>query len=239
MKRMVIVILILSTLLLAPSISGVDDSITIDPESPNGENSWYISDVYVTFHAYDPPLDSSGLAYIYYRIIETRGEEPRWERYEIEGFTTEYDFTVHLDKNGRYIVEFYAEDHAGNKGPIHSTPEIKIDKTPPTSEIIIPKDGYIYLQGEELMENPFGGTLILGGINVRVDASDETSGVNMVHFEFSDGSRVYSGDDTEEPYIYMFLKTYLKPTSCTLRVFAKDTAGNIGVEDNISFKKWL
>ncbi|HDM67084.1 MAG TPA: hypothetical protein ENG62_01695, partial [Thermoplasmatales archaeon] len=146
-KTMALLVIILIPMVSTTTI-GVDDSITIDPSEPNGENGWYISDVQVTFHAYDSPLDSSGLAYIHYRITKN-GEESEWQHYEIEGFTTEYDFTVHLSDDGVYLVEFYAEDHAGNKGPIHSTPEIRIDKTPPMSTITVPKEGYIYLNGKE------------------------------------------------------------------------------------------
>ncbi|RLF41577.1 MAG: hypothetical protein DRN12_02835 [Thermoplasmata archaeon] len=230
---------ILLLLMVTPSvIVGMDDSITIKPSTPNGDNGWYLSDVYVTFHAFDPPEDSSGLAYIYYRIIKVGEEEPPWEKYEIEGFVTRYNFTVHLAEDGRYILEFYAEDHVGNTGHIHSTSEIRIDKNSPNGNIIIPKDGYIYLFGRESFKNPFGYTLMIGSINIGVDAIDEISGIYRVHFEIQDDKGVYSGDDTTSPYNYMFLKHYALPTDCILTVNLRDIAGN-SIDIQREFVKWL
>lgn len=230
---------ILLLLIMIPSIKvAIDDSITIEPSTPNGDNGWYTSDVYVTFHAFDPPDDSSGLAYIYYRILRVGEEETPWETYEIKGFVTRYNFTVHIEEDGEYIVEFYAEDHAGNIGPIHSTSEIRIDKSLPDGDIIIPRVGYVYLFGREYFRNPFGYTLVIGSIDIKVDALDETSGIYRVHFEIRDDKTVYSGDDTTIPYEYLFLKHYIMPTNCILKVDIRDVAGNT-MDLQKEFVKWL
>ena len=89
----------------------LDDIITLDPTDPTGENGWYVDPVSVTFHAHDPPSDSSGLYCIKYRVITEDGDDdPEWETHFIDTYCTDYDFTVTLDDDGFHTVEFYAID---------------------------------------------------------------------------------------------------------------------------------
>jgi len=90
---------------------------TLNPPEPNGNNSWYVSDVKVTLNATD---DMSGVNVTYYRL---NGGE--WKTY-VEPFTIESD--------DNYVIEYYSVDNEGNVEDVKSA-EFKIDQTPPIIDL--------------------------------------------------------------------------------------------------------
>jgi hypothetical protein len=91
---------------------------TLNPPEPNGNNSWYVSDVEVTLNATD---DMSGVNATYYRI-----DGGPWMTY------TE-PFIVTTD--GEHTVQYKSVDNAGNIEDSKSV-EFKIDQTPPTIDLV-------------------------------------------------------------------------------------------------------
>ena len=56
------------------TVETLDGTITINPAEPNGNFEWYITPVYVTFHA----EDDIRLAYIYYKVTTEEQTDPNW-----------------------------------------------------------------------------------------------------------------------------------------------------------------
>ena len=94
-------------------------TISFDPPEPDGENSWYVSDVTVTLNATD---DLSGVNATYYRI---NGGE--WETYDSP-------FVISGDGDD-ILIEFYSIDNAGNQES-HKHATIDMDQTEPDIEQI-------------------------------------------------------------------------------------------------------
>jgi hypothetical protein len=219
----------------------IDDTITIDPQNPNGDHGWYITPVEITFHAYDPPVGSSGLYCIKYRIIVVGGEEElEWQTHYIDYYCTEYNYSILLSVDGIYIIEFYAIDGylAGkplNDGYIHTSQQIKIDMTKPISDIISPTKGFLYFDGNKMFEIPSERTIIIRDITIEATANDITSGIFYIHFDIEE----YESDDTTEPYTFDFQRFYIIPTACQLTISCRDIAGNIADDLSMTFIKWL
>ena len=104
-------------------VGTLDGSITINPAEPNGNFEWYITPVNVTFHA----EDDIQLAYIYYKVTTKGQEDPNWTQVDIRNeHTAKYDLTITINKDGVHTASFYAVDHVGNIGPVHTSDWIKI-----------------------------------------------------------------------------------------------------------------
>ena len=167
-KTLILVsIFLFINVIINPIITGnnfVDDTTppitthSLNPPTPDGDNSWYISDVTVTLNATD---DMSGVMKIQYRI----DEGPTWT---IPG---DYGtFIIDTDK-GNISIEYWAVDKACNE-EIHHIFTIDVDRTDPVMDMT-----YEIKEG-----NPIEGwTLIF-----NVTASDETSQMNYVRFLLND-----------------------------------------------------
>ena len=92
-------------------------NISFNPQEPDGENDWYVSNVTVTLNAYD----EDGVNVTYYRI---NSEE--WKKYT-EPFT--------LSEDGEDIlIEYYSVDNTGNVEDVkHIT--VDIDQTKPDIDL--------------------------------------------------------------------------------------------------------
>ena len=86
---------------------------TLDPPEPNGNNSWYVSDVEVTLNATD---DMSGVNRTEYRIMG--------------GTIYTYTKPFNVTDEGALTVEYRSIDYAGNVEDWKSV-EFKIDQTKP------------------------------------------------------------------------------------------------------------
>ena len=124
---------------------------SLDPETPDGDNGWYISNVTVTLNATD---DLSGVKEIRYRI-----EGGDWQSILGDNGT----FLLDVDGDD-LLIEYYAIDNAENEGEIKWF-IIDIDQASPVAQEPIwetyKEDGIWYL-------------------DFTVDAIDATSGMDRV-----------------------------------------------------------
>jgi cytochrome c len=90
-------------------------TLSFDPETPDGNNDWYVSTVTSILNATD---DVSGVNSTFYRI-----NEGLWERYE-------YPFV--LSTSNYYTVYYYSIDLAGNVEDVKSG-TCKVDGVPPVT----------------------------------------------------------------------------------------------------------
>ncbi|MCK5261436.1 MAG: hypothetical protein KAJ44_04590 [Thermoplasmatales archaeon] len=90
---------------------------TLNPPEPNGNNSWYVSDVEVTLNATD---DMSGVNVTYWKIDGGP--------YQI------YTEPINVTNDGQHTVEYRSVDYAGNVEDLKSV-EFKIDQTKPLIDL--------------------------------------------------------------------------------------------------------
>ena len=190
---------------------------TLNPVIPDGDNGWYVSPVTITLTA----TDDKGIDATYYRI-----DGGAWLKYTAP-------ITINID--GEHWIDYYSIDVTGNKEPTKSTGTFKIDLTAPTVGTAVPKEGYLYLFGNELRETISGRTIIFGGLTAEATASDATSGIYVVQFK-CDGS--IFGEDTISPYKSIMPSAFLFG-SHTLTVTAQDFAGNTATSAAIDYLKIL
>jgi len=132
---------------------------SLDPETPNGENGWYVSDVTVTLNATD---DMSGVKEIKYTINGESGN--------ISGDTGSFNVT---DDGDDIEIEYWAIDNAGNVEDKNSF-TLDIDPTIPDMD-------------EPFWEaNKVNGHWY---ILFTCNACDETSGMNRTEFFVNDNLR--------------------------------------------------
>jgi len=180
-----------------------------------GDEGWYVSKVNVTFNASDP---LSGIAFTKYKI-----DDGDWEN---------YSNGVIVGSNGTHTVYFYSVDNAGNvEGEKNFT--IKIDRKAPSVSLTVPKDGYLYLFGREILPTAFGKTKIIGKLTAVATASDTLSGIRSVNFKL-DGKLLWM--DFNSPY-QVELPGAFPRSIHTLKVTAYDNAGNSASTGEITYIK--
>jgi len=106
------------------------------------------------------------------------------------------------------------------------------DTDPPVVEIIKPENA-LYIRNKEKL--PLCKPLIIGYIDIEVEASDEESGINRVEF-YIDGELKYN--DTTEPYIWTWDERTPFRFRHTIKVIAYDEAGNYASSE-ISVRKFF
>jgi hypothetical protein len=155
----------------------LDGSITIYPVEPNGNFEWYVTPVYVTFHA----EDDIRLAYINYKVTTEGQTDPNWTQVDIRNeYTAKYNLTIKISIDGIHTAIFYAVDHVGNIGSIHTSNWIQIDMSPP--EVSLSKEKISFYE-----------------IKFTADATDITSGIHIVKFYVDDDTEP-ANEDTTFPY---------------------------------------
>jgi hypothetical protein len=175
----------------------------LDPMYPDGDNNWYTDDVDVDIIAIDPLCPdpclgtSSGVAFIYYSINGGEVET-------VEGDSVSFD----IDLEGVTLVEYWAEDNAGNvEDPF--TFEVAIDTGKPSVTLI-----YKAFQVEDGSWK----------VEFTCDAGETTSGVNRVEF--------YIGANLEKvvntPPYQMEIDWDTAYKSVQFKAVAYDNAGNSG-----------
>lgn len=163
------------------TVETLDGTITIDPAEPNGNFEWYITPVYATFHA----EDDIRLAYIYYKVTTEEQTDPNWTQVDIRNENTrKYNLTIKIDIDGVHIANFYAVDHVGNIGSIHTSHWIQIDMSFP--EVSLSKE-----------------KISLYEIKFTADATDTTSGIHTVKF-YIDNMTEPTNEDTTSPYEFIW-----------------------------------
>jgi hypothetical protein len=176
---------------------------TLSPETPDGDNDWYVSDLQVTLKATDPLVEhvSSGVAQIEYRVAGGSVETI----YGGQGSFTigqEYD-------SGSVLVEYWATDNVGNVEATKSF-TIKMDQTPAVVDLVY----------EVESGNPIQGWIL----NFTATASDITSGMSRVEFYLNDGLQA---TEVGPGPTYNWKFRYYGDLSIDVRADAIDMAGNV------------
>jgi PKD repeat protein len=126
---------------------------------------------------------------------------------------------------GVYEANFSVVDNAGAEASDTATVTIiKVDTTPPYGTITRPLAKSLYLGNRKVL--PFPITLLIGSINVTVDASDNDSGVNSVKFYLNG---VLKSTDTTPPYNWVWSERAFG--RYTIFVEAFDVAGNSATDE--------
>ncbi|MCD6171717.1 MAG: Ig-like domain-containing protein [Thermoplasmata archaeon] len=201
-----IAILMASIFILA-SLSGC---VKKDREAPYlkvdfdgiSNNGWYRSNVTVTIHAID---NKSGVKEIKYRM-----DGDIWR---------DYIMPVKIKESGEHLFECYAKDKKGNMAYINKT--LKIDKIKPKISFQNFEAGHTYLwgRGKTTLRIP-KDTMIIGSMDINVNASDSLSGMQKVEFYLGDEMQF---SDNSPPYSWHLGKTI---GVYNITAIAYDIAGN-------------
>jgi hypothetical protein len=185
-------------------------SHSLNPETPDGLNGYYVNDVEVTLNAYDPWSEdvSSGVKEIKYK----KGNGG-WET--ITGPTGTFLITQADDGND-VPIEYYAIDKVGNEES-HHTFYVDMDQTAPTIDLT-----YEVLEG-----NPIQGWYV----EFTATATDAVSTMDRVEFFLNEGLQA---TNVSEGPIYKWGWIYFGDLAVDITAVAHDDAGNFAsdlVED--------
>jgi hypothetical protein len=149
------------------------------------------------------------------------------------------DFQVNLfaSPESGWEFDYWSGDLTGHNNPIDltmdSNKEItahfkteEIDEEPPSVRIVKPKEKTLYKNNEETRRTLFA-TIIIGKINIEVEATDEDSGVDKVEFYAGDASYI----DYNAPYNWSWEEKSILPKIRTIQVVAYDKAGNSNISE--------
>ena len=120
---------------------------------------------------------------------------------------------------GIYSIRVKLKDEFGAESGWSNPFLVKIDGTPPTLEVMKPKQGFLYILDKQV--SPCFATILFGKITIEVNSVDNTSGISYVQFFIDD---VLKATITTSPYSWMWTeKSFFRHT---LQVTAYDFAGN-------------
>jgi len=172
---------------------------TSDISGTEGENGWYTSPVEITLSVEE---DTSGVAITRYRLNEDKWQDSK---------------TVVIDEDGRYIVNWYSEDKAGNQEDI-KLEQINVDTT-------APEFSQWTHEPDELTVNT------QNGLTIRMKVDDALSGISDVQLDYKidgdyDGYENMSKDG--DLWAFQIAKDWSKFVGKTVYYKAKavDEAGN-------------
>jgi len=131
-----------------------------------------------------------------------------------------------------YTVNLTVTDNDGKDDTV-SKEVTTNDTTKPTIEIVKPKRA-LYIRNKKIRPLLFRMALIIGGITIEVNASDEGSGVEKVEFYAGLLGTKYLGNDTTGPYSFNWTRDRIRFFHIQiLTVKAYDKAGNVAVKRTI------
>jgi hypothetical protein len=145
---------------------------------------------------------------LFYRWSENNASWGGWEWYERDsdgrdGWSWNFDTTRAEVRDGYYQFYAKARDKADNNETNETIRNAEaycmIDSNGPEVSIERPKEGYLYINDEEIRKTFFGKTIIIGKITINADAFDSFSTVSKVEF-WLDDELEYT--DSEAPYTY-------------------------------------
>jgi len=172
-------------------------STTLDTIETPGMHGWYTAGV----HVFLSPNDvGSGVEDTWYRIGT--------------GDWHVYDDGIVISVDGTHKLQFYSEDHAGNKEQVR-TLDVCLDQESPSLEVTGPTEG---------------AELERGDVLVSWECSDETSGIDRVVVAIDGEFDEYCNASTRNLSL-----SNLKPGEHELVLMAVDMAGN-SVEVTLSFE---
>jgi len=170
-------------------------------------NGYYTEDVIVNIVSHD---DFSGVSQIFYCIKETDENGNSADIYGPEIPVDGDSVSFIIDATGYYKIYYYAVDNAGNQEPIKSR-SIKIDKTAPATEAILP---------------PYPGKYYTASVTVTLQALDKLSGIENTYYSVDI-------DPTWNIYNKPFIVS--GTGSHTVRFYSVDNAGNIEIIKTVTF----
>ena len=142
----------------------------------------------------------------------------------------------HAWSKGGYEIRVKAKDVNGAESNWSDPLIIVIEGEPPIVEIIKP-DKALYIMNRKILPRFFRKSLILGSIDVTVEAIDYFSGINRVEFYIDNELKTV---DNSSPFIYAWTMdkiTFLRHRH-TIKVIAFDNAGN-SANDEIKVRKFF
>lgn len=140
----------------------------------------------------------------------------------------------HAWSKGGYNIRVKAKDLHGAESNWSEPIELRIESDPPTVEIIKP-DKALYIMNKKIIPRFLRRPLIIGNIDVTVDANDFT-GIDKVEFYIDNKLKSV---DNSSPYIYTWMRDRLQFIHLhTIKVIAYDYCGNIA-SDKILVRKIL
>jgi len=138
--------------------------------------------------------------------------------YRIDGGNwTKYSSQFMISSEGEHLIEYYSIDNVLNHKRIKNI-TINIDKTKPSVEISQPQDKKLYIFGRAIIPT-FRSTIIIGRIEVMVNASDSVSGIAKVSILVDNVEKI---NFTKPPYEWRWGGNIGRHT---LKVVAYDDAG--------------
>ena len=187
-----------------------DDKVNVDIET---DLSWSCE---------DPDGDT-----LYYDIYLAKNRKPREDDIIAHHYNTTSFHVKNLEKNSIYYWKIVAEDEHGAKreGPVWRF--ATIETVPPIVEIVDPAEGYLYWNWLKV-PFPIQNSIVIGKIDVRVDAYDSGSGINKVEFYVND---VLCSTVTRGPYKWEWDEQSYGLSLYRLKVIAYDNAGNTASDE--------
>jgi len=164
--------------------------------------------------AIDPEVDQ-----IYYMWDWGDGELSGWLGPFASGQTSEAHHT--WDESGEFEIKVKAKDSNDAESYWSEPVQIIIENNPPDVEITQPLPNVLYFENRPFL--PFFATLIIGLIDITVDASDDLSGMGRVEF-YIKGS--LKKTDTSAPYVWLWKDISFGLKLYDIKVIAYDNAGN-------------
>ena len=162
-------------------IEAPSTSCNFMPEQANGDNGWYISNVWLNFNASD---SLSGIDYTKYKI-----DGNSWKIYDGNAFIRE---------DGNHSIQYYSADKYGNAESIKYV-SVKIDKTAPYTTVEPHENESVWYKADTLVsleghDNTSGiyatNYRINGGVfvqyNQEIDVTSE--GINVIDYYSKDNA---------------------------------------------------
>jgi len=183
---------------------------------------------------YDGEESSDNKIYCNYLIDNTENandeQNNQWDNGEKGNYWDDYD-GVDADNDG--IGDTPYDIPGGDNQDLYPLGRFK-DSTPPILKILKPINA-LYIFNYKIRNYIIRKPLIIGRINITVDAKDDDSGVNRVEFYIDDE---LMENDTAEPYNFIWNDRTIFKHKHTIKAIAYDNEGN-SASNEIIVRKFL
>lgn len=177
-------------------------------EGDTGTGNWYGKSPKIQFHY---TQDEGSEVALYYRIYAD-GETEHQKYKEGE--------TITLSNDGKYTLEYYTEDEAGNRSKVQAE-KIYLDTTKPKiTDISFFNEKGEPLQLLDIISYPY---ITNKKVLVKVTASDNLSGVDKIVYQSSDGKQIKKKTVSGQEIQFTITPDF----KGTLQVYCIDKLGNI------------
>ena len=189
---------------------------TLDPPEPNGNNSWYVSDVEVTLNATD---DMSGVNRTEYRINN--------------GSIKTYTEPFNVSQDGELMIEYRSIDYAGNIEDWKSV-EFKIDQTPPNVWLWCYSPDNVHIDFTATCDDTTSGIdrveFYLDDILQFTDNNEPYEWSMVWYLPYMAIGLILNPDITDDYVKFYALIVIISEISLSICAYAYDKAGNWGFD---------